>query len=325
MNKPTDYITEMFHKLREDISGIKHKLFTEKAKLESIEAKPSYTIDTIHKDEQPNYEDDKAIRAVLKLPESIHIDAKTEERQKRWYKDRAVFFQVLTIAVGTVVAVIYGLQLRAMLDSNRINRDALVAVQRAFIVFHSIEEVRARVSTSINKVDFKWQFTPLIENTGATPATIAIEEFSLQPLPGGEPTEDQFAQGAHHSVFNIGPRIQQSGPTADIDDTLILGTINGALGPNASNALVRNIFGWGFIAYKDVFADTKIHTPIHVTEFCSQLQRVIYISPPGQKVDEKTMPNASTSFNLVWRACQEHNCIDQYCKDYDKVAKLLPD
>lgn len=125
MNKPSDYITDMFHKLREDISGIKHKLFAEKPKLESVEVQPHYTIDAVHEDGQSHEKDEKAIRATLNLPPTIRIDAKTEERHKPWHKDRSVLLQIVTIAVGIVVAVIYGCQLKQMIDSNRLTRRVL--------------------------------------------------------------------------------------------------------------------------------------------------------------------------------------------------------
>jgi hypothetical protein len=124
MSKPSDYVAEMLHKLREDISGIKHRLFTEKSTSASIEV-PHYTIDAKHEDGQSREKDDKAIRATLNLPPTIRIDAQTEERHKPWHKDRSVWLQLVTIAVGIVVATIYGWQLKQMIDSNKLTRKVL--------------------------------------------------------------------------------------------------------------------------------------------------------------------------------------------------------
>jgi hypothetical protein len=171
MKKPGDYVTEMFHKLREDISEIKHKLFTEKPKLESVEIQPHYTIDAIYKDEQSHDKDDKAIRATLNLPPSIRVDAKTEERKRPWIKDRAVLLQIGTMAIGILVAVIYGCQLREMIKSNQLTKQALVVSQgpQVYVVQTKLLTLKANEKAKVETE---------IKNFGH----LGAEEFSLGTL-----------------------------------------------------------------------------------------------------------------------------------------------
>jgi hypothetical protein len=196
-----------------------------------------------------------------KRPPDLTKEHNTEREQDKT-SERKRF--VVEIATLVLVAIYAGLTLwqacsantssKEAVKSNGISRDALVTVQRAFIVFKHFEQFRAKVGSGKQPI-FKWQFNPRIENTGSTPATIAIEEFSLDHLPNGEPTEDQFVRGTDHGIFSIGPHVEQDGPTVDIDDVYIIGSMNGTLGPNASIASGRDIYGWGFIAYKDAFSN----------------------------------------------------------------------
>lgn len=265
-----------------------------------------------------------------KRPADLTQEHNAERKDDKASATKKFIVEVATLVVIAIYAALTLWQARSAntsageaVKANAISRDGLVTVQRAFIVFKHFEQVRAIVSPAPS-VKIQWQFDPLIENTGATPAIIATEDFSLEHLENGEPTEEQFVGDNERPTFSIGPHSEQIGPTRDIDDVYIIGSVNGIPGPNASNAVGRNVFGWGFIVYKDVFADTKIRSPIHVTEYCSQLQRVIYGSTSGKPLDRTKPLDKATTFKLVWHACDEHNCVDQYCKDYDKIAKLLP-
>ncbi|HEY6765000.1 MAG TPA: hypothetical protein VI386_09520, partial [Candidatus Sulfotelmatobacter sp.] len=73
---------------------------------------------------QTSEKEDKTIRATLNLPESIRIEAKTEEQQKHWKKDRAFLIQIVGVLVGAAVATIYVFQLRAMREAVTTARDA---------------------------------------------------------------------------------------------------------------------------------------------------------------------------------------------------------
>lgn len=191
MNKPSDYIAEMFHKLREDISDIKHRLFTEKPKLESVETQPHYAIDAVYKDNQSSEKDDKAIRTTLNLPKSIYVDAKTEERHKPWYKDRSVWLSVITIVVGTVVALIYIGQLCQMIKSNRLTQQTLQISQRAYVAIGRKDGIAAEFDIP-NDPAADVGITIYFQNGGHLPArfnwgTVA-PPILIPARPGSSPT-----------------------------------------------------------------------------------------------------------------------------------------
>jgi hypothetical protein len=120
MAKANEYVTDLLKKIREDISEIKRKLFTEKPKLEAAQAPPQYSIDAVHKNSDTNKEETPSerpiIRARINLPEAITVKAETEERIKPWKQDRHFLLQMGAIAVGAIVAVIYYCQLQTMQD-----------------------------------------------------------------------------------------------------------------------------------------------------------------------------------------------------------------
>jgi hypothetical protein len=67
----------------------------------------------------------------------------------------------------------------------------------------------------------------------------------------------------------------------------------------------RNYF-WGWIVYRDIFPNTKIH----VTEFCQRMSKVMVYG------DEKTLYFYSEQ-------CKAHNCTDETCSDYSAMAAKI--
>ena len=183
----SDYVTEMFHKSREDISGIKHRLFTDKPESEYTEVQPHYEIDAIHEDSQSHEKDDKTIRATLNLPPAIRVDAKTEERQKPWHQDRNLWLQIGTIAVGIVVAVIYGCQLNQMIQSNKLTRKVL---QLQYSQSRSLVQVTTTTfyKSTIEDVKKAGQFSIELQNLGKATASKIHGVVMVQlPLAAQEP------------------------------------------------------------------------------------------------------------------------------------------
>jgi hypothetical protein len=110
MNKPSDYTSDMFKKLREDISWIKHKLFTETSpKPESITAPEQYSINAVQTDNNSKHEGNNPktiIRATLNMPKAIRVEAETNEREKNWYHDRTFLIEIFGIAAAIGYAAI---------------------------------------------------------------------------------------------------------------------------------------------------------------------------------------------------------------------------
>jgi hypothetical protein len=81
MSKPNEYVADLLKKLREDISQIKHRLFTEKPKSESDSTRSprQYVIDAVQKNTESEEKEDGTIRATLHLPEAIRVQTKTDD------------------------------------------------------------------------------------------------------------------------------------------------------------------------------------------------------------------------------------------------------
>jgi hypothetical protein len=123
MPKPSQYVIELFHTLRKDVSWIKNKLFIEQPKSKPTESPHQYTIDAIHTRGQASEKDQESVRVTLNLPPSIRVDAKTEEHPKQWNKDRMFLAQIGGILVGAIVAAIYLGQLITMNHTLKVSRD----------------------------------------------------------------------------------------------------------------------------------------------------------------------------------------------------------
>ncbi len=78
--------------------------------------------------------------------------------------------------VGIIALCIYHGQLKALLESNSINREALESVQRAFVVYHDVIENRHIIHDKTGE-HAVWSFTMPWENTGTTPASITSQAF----------------------------------------------------------------------------------------------------------------------------------------------------
>lgn len=71
-------------------------------------------------------------------------------------------------------------------------------------------------------------------------------------------------------------------------------------------------FIWGTVVYRDIFPDS----PVHVTEFCMEVQGLLRVG--AGKVDV-TDPNMTTIFK--GSGCGTHTCYDQQCPDYNIFSK----
>jgi hypothetical protein len=175
MNKPSEYVTDLFRRLHEDISEIKHRLFTEKPKPESTNRPTEYSIDAGHvnqKSSEKTADPEFVVRARLNLPEAISVKAETEERPKPWRKDRHFIIQLAAVVVGGIVALIYFLQLIAMQgqlsvmkNTLKLERPWISSVRRRSLTDQVIDSVTNKPIKRLKGVE--WYF----QNGGRSPAT----------------------------------------------------------------------------------------------------------------------------------------------------------
>jgi len=202
-----------------------------------------------------------------------------------------------------------------MRNSNDLSRQSLQSVQRAFASFERLGFDRKGQFTEPGKQKYFWVFEPHFTNTGSTPAIDVISHFDLAELPTGPPTEQQFI--GNDQVFGSGIMMQKGEGTIGykiVDDSFILNDWETApTSPIITKKIIRRRFFWGWVFYRDVFPKTQPH----LTEFCQELVGIQLIQPQTTKVGNKPR------FSLVFNSCPKHNCVDEYCEDYQNVLKAL--
>jgi hypothetical protein len=225
----------------------------------------------------------------------------------KWWHEPAHIIQTAAVGVGTIVALIYIGQLCQMIKSNNINREALESVQRAFISFNHIQEERSLGRTAESpKEEHWWSITPVIENSGTTPAQEVIDFDAIDELTD-EPKGDVFIGNAKDfSIASIGPKNVQGMGVLNREESFIFGRDLTDLSSVRLAPRDKPIFVWGWIAYRDTFPKTKAH----VTEFCAKLVNLTVMT--------------DKSLRWVMGTCKTHNCTDEYCEDYETISAKVP-
>jgi hypothetical protein len=204
-------------------------------------------------------------------------------QQKNWH----FILQICLLLVGGYVAWIYSGQLDQMIESNKINRDSLQTVQRAFVFASDIEPRPIE-----NAVGFmvKWQ------NSGTTPTRDLHMHVSYLatpniPLPDDFSFPDLWTEGAPHvNVLSvIGPKATMGSPAGPIQTPII----------DAVYERRQRLYFWGWAEYKDVFENT----PTHITKFCYEL--IITRKEPAR-------PKGFT-YTIRLDTWPRHNCYDKDC------------
>ena len=199
-----------------------------------------------------------------------------------------------------------GNQVVGIKESNRINRESLESVQRAFITYKGTQSERMIVPPG----KYVHVFSPVFENSGTTPARAAIGAFDCAPHLSSEPNEAMFkgTKARWSTIMTIGPKAIQNPGNKHMDETdLWLRD----LGDDPITRLQKAIwmprsFVWGWVVYKDVFQ----RTPPHLTEFCEELNGATAVSPGGKVIFD-------------YLKCAHHNCTDEDCPDYREITSFL--
>jgi hypothetical protein len=214
--------------------------------------------------------------------------------------------EILVFLVATYVACIYSRQLNEMIESNRLNRESLESVQRAFINISVIKHLRLTEKDGSHA----WSVSPLVENSGTTPATMVINRVHWSALPQ-EPDDLTFKGNEQNfPVSTIGPKGQmQLGPLFETEAFIFgadFGDLIPPIKPLNTKPRGKPVFIWIWIGYRDIFDHP------HVTESCAEILETMYVSPDGK--------------DIQWtpRNCYHHNCTDKNCEDYQAIEGLIP-
>lgn len=243
----------------------------------------------------------KPLEAIMKLWEFI-------KRPDHANAIMAVF--TVFIFFGTVAyAVVALFQWCAMRQANKISRDSLESVQRAFVTFQALNGERLTEPTPNS--DLKWiEFKIRWENSGNTPALNVVQRFWVQEIKR-EPTEAEFVGPnplpPEASTNPIGPKAPlESASQWFPEKDFIVPIPNRPPGERREAAVDTPTAFWGWVIYRDVFNET----PVRLTEFCDQLTRI-------------TIPdNPNSDLSMNFQRCKEHNCEDSYCPDYKSLVEL---
>jgi len=187
-----------------------------------------------------------------------------------------------------------------MLDSNRINREALEAVQRAYITFSPAFDTTIKIDPFTHKAN-SWDFMIPMENSGVTPTrgmTAHIDQWNgHDKLPGNFSYPD---------TGNAAPQLLVLGPKAKTD----LGPVS--ITPDVIDALESvpkggswHLYFYGWARYHDIFQAT----PEHITMFCYEVTSVTGDAYFPRRDEVATF----------FIACPHHNCTDEECMT-DKKA-----
>lgn len=250
----------------------------------------------------------------VKVIESIETHRSSADKKNETdYHNLTIRWQKFTFWAVFAYAGIAALQWLAFRDANDISRQTLKSVNRAYITSAG---VNSGIIQNLWPIGSNlWQFDPIWENVGNTPASPVIHDFFAQILDGGEPNEERFVGiETQYPVFMIGPHVRQEGVIRFVQQSELLEARVGA----TNNKI---FFAWGWIAYRDVITKDP-----HVTEFCLELKEIGFSEPiqfpkaPGGV--PAIPPGAKPSFR--WTGCNQHNCFDENCKDYERIEELLP-
>jgi hypothetical protein len=201
-----------------------------------------------------------------------------------------------------------------MRESNRISRESLQSVQRAFVAFKTINQVRSFYKAGKENVHF-WRLTVAFENSGATTAVRAVNVATTNSLES-EPDETQFQKMSRDvlseepipakglSFIKFHPILEKELFGRELPD----GDPLSLIGYSAENGKLKRYI-WGWVAYEDIFNNTKTH----LTEYCV---RITEIEATGGDTGHPGV-------GLGFQQCRHHNCTDQYCPDYQAIVDAL--
>jgi hypothetical protein len=202
----------------------------------------------------------------------------------------------------------------ATVASNDLSRESVEAVQRAFVIWSGLSMGAPIVMKKSDKIEKYLDVDAVWENNGTTPATDAIYSYNVRKLLE-EPNQELFLGDKNlvHETSYLGPKAKTSQTHRELLSFYI-----GDREITSTRKYAKGVFFWGWTVYRDVFPKTKMH----LTEFCQEMDTFVGNVPS----DTKTFfpPPVVNEYRMHYVGCKQHNCVDEYCKDYEEISNLLP-
>jgi hypothetical protein len=239
---------------------------------------------------------DNTLRTEVDAIQAFIQEYKTNNQQSTRVQWISLWVAVFTASVVfAYTAVTYSL-LGTSQEANRINREALISVQRAFVSLKSIQayyvpDTQGNITT--------WDFQGEWENSGTT-HTQTLRQHSNYWL-DDKPLPNDYA------FPDVGPgndTISFIAPKATVL-TGVMSIPSDAL--REVQAGKYHLYFWGWTAYRDIFRDSKTH----LTEYCRK------VGPINGDVTK------GGGMRFIYAYCGSHNCVDESCEDYAEAEKKL--
>jgi hypothetical protein len=244
---------------------------------------------------------DPNVAAKLSLTSNA-IPANPNEDSSNGRKQRTPLWEKLAVLAALGLLAVTSFQLRANLRANKIATEAYRTGQRAFVIYDELEPVTTIFTNPRGKDSVSIEITARWKNAGVTPAVSAVTFFeAMEPaMATSDVSEQLFINGDSGIV----PKVQAIiGPQAFASSV----TFHSPEQFATEHPEVPRLF-WGWITYRDIFANTKKH----LTEFCWKVPKIEQIGDGGQY------------FFTDATVCDHHNCIDEFCSDYSSVIAASP-
>ena len=192
-------------------------------------------------------------------PQSPTTKDEARERRAECRDQRRLRVEIGTLVVGLagVVGLLSNLSLTR--EANRISREALTSVERAYVSLkiiqaHYVPDAQGNVAT--------WHFQGEWENSGTTPTQTLRQHVNYalrdEPFPDDYGFPDNEVR--RNTISFIAPEASAfSGPISISPDDL-----------RKVQAGEKHLYFWGWVAYRDVFQNSETH----LSEFCSKVSAV---------------------------------------------------
>jgi hypothetical protein len=215
-------------------------------------------------------------------------DAANKETAAREKKKNRL--EKLALFAGFGVLAIYIFQFNAMRESNRINRDALDAVQRPFVTFSPNIGMYPIIQ---NGKITEMQPEVTVTNSGATPTKNLTTKTNLYFSPNPIPTNYDFHDiGAAPDNSVLGPKDTLANDTDPFDVSQFEAVRDGR----------GHLYIYGWAKYSDQLKGT----PDHITKFCYEMS-VSYLG------DLATILGSGKRIGRFTVCRQGNNCTDGEC------------
>jgi hypothetical protein len=167
---------------------------------------------------------------------------------------------ILGVLVAGAAALIFGLQLSAMLRANRDSRQSFIGGNRAFVFVHSFD---ANAVTDAAHQVVGWEINVVLENTGNTPTQKLVVKINNE-FNASDPPQDEFPPDLEATKYDSIAVIRPRATSTTSDVKLKLDQIQDVLDGRSK------FFIWGWAEYNDIFEST----PCHRMRFMDTLQVV---------------------------------------------------